>query len=755
VHITSSTPVAVYALNQYPATTDATNILPASVLGNNYYLFSYMPVKVPFDEDKDEERVDRFDAYGVIATQNTTRVYRNGLLSAALNRGEVYYYTSDTDMTGAYITSDRPTAIFCLNQNTYIPEGYEAADHLFQQLAPVNTWGKNFFAPVSWRGRDIVRIMASQNGTNITQTGGSIRNVQGGQTTLTNLNAGQWVELEISLFNSGCYISADKPVGVCTYLTSTRYNTPAGQSNPSIAWLPPLEQKARSALIAPFIPVGITRLNAHYALVITPTATRNSTTVKTGNGAEQALSGGTWYNNNSAGMSFYSMPLTDETSTYLFTNSEGGLIVMAYGTGRAESYYYPAASAMRSLDAGFYVNDIHYQDLEYETICSQPTHFRAEISGSISTDAGYLRWYINDVEETGATDRLSWSKTLTPGAYRLRMTVRLANNRTTAIEARLTVALINTSINVDNLSICTGTATLNIKNPVQGANYKWYDAAGLTFLDTGTSFTTPVLNNSTGYVVKVEGIACPPNPVAVNVTVSQPPQVAAMEDRYICYGDEITLETIIADGSISWNVPHTTLRPVETADYIVTASRPPCPSVSDTISITVGDSLYIHPHVLPSFKHGQFYKQQLQTNAEAPLFSVISGQLPAGLLMHVVGLISGSAPLGKLQEKNHSFTIQVLDSKGCTTTRSYSWRDELNTPLVFSPNGDDVNDYFMQGCKLVIFDRLGTKIFEGNNGWDGTHNGKPVPNDVYYYILFYIGEDKNEIKRTGSITLLR
>ena len=478
IHITSSNPITVYALNQCYRSTDATNVLPVTALGTEYYQMSYTVV------------FSYRDAYGVIATQDGTRIYRDSTLIGTLNAGQVYYSTSDHDMTGSRITTDKPVAFFAMHQGPQIPEGYPFIDILFQQLAPVNTWGKTFFVPVSWRERDFVRIIASQDGTNITQTGGTIRNVKGGQSTLVNLNAGEWVELEVSLDNNGCYIQADKPVGVCAYLTATRYNDPTDElSDPAQAWLPAIEQKINTALITPFIPNNTTNLSAHYALIITPTSTKNNTTVKIGNGMERRLSGGTWYNNAASGMSFYSFPFPNDTSAYLFTNRKGGLIIMGYGTGTAESYYYLSFSAMRSLDAAFYANDVHYQDFSSEIICTQPLQFRAEIQGDISTNAGYLKWYINNVEEAAARDQLAWTKTLAPGTYQIKIEVLMEDNiMTKTIESILTTATMPTVYVETTPEICgreNGTIFLTVhsENP-STIKYSWVD-----FLDTTSSLS--------------------------------------------------------------------------------------------------------------------------------------------------------------------------------------------------------------------------------------------------------------------------
>ncbi|MCL2133606.1 MAG: gliding motility-associated C-terminal domain-containing protein, partial [Bacteroidales bacterium] len=1426
IHITSSAPVTAYAINIYSATTDASNILPITALGQDYYQISYTPLS------------SRFDAYAVVATQDNTQVFHNGALTATLHTGQVYYRTSSSDMTGVHVTTDKPVAFFAVNHGPNIPAGYSGADCLFQQLAPVNTWGKNFFIPVSWRGKDRVRVMVSQNGTNISQTGGTLVSATGSQMTLTGLSAGEWVELDVSLTNNGCYIQADKPVGVCAYLTGTRYNHSSDNlSDPAQAWVPAIEQSVNTALIAPFMPSGASNLNAHYALLITAAVTQDNTTVAIGGAAPAALSGGQWYDH-SSGYSFYSMPLSSSTASYFFANP-AGLVVMGYGTGTAESYYYLASSAMRDLDIAFYVNEIHHQDLPSEVFTVNLMNFRAEIQETMSSQAGHLKWYINEVEETAAEDLINWSKTLPNGVYQLKMEVLLADNVTvkrlesvliiglsfevetcegydlafetniynggaaptyqwynndllisgatastychtpangdvltciltsnalcaapetvtshtiitlvydkptigtftapssfcagdilnisaptvqdngtavteqgwilggTAITMPCTLTLANhdaalfyravnecgetttdtvylwvgdkpvftsslippdavctgspldltapsvnwnnssatgpgtwtlngdtidsattmsmaydggtltytvandcgitsadtvsvtvlpmpvpsisaypdnvcsggpsiliaevsggtttamtytwydgttsiedtntasytvnnittetnysvdvcnsygcrtlsntytvtvtvnplpvttllvspdvvccgdastltanvlpagltsamtyswyeggtllgvTDINEYNASALTATAdysvqvlnnlgcfwisdTLSIRvNPLpdielsasidelcygeastltaavsggtttsmtytwyKGAevlgsgtaayydlgsltatatysvvvsnengcsdrsntvsitvnslpdiqltvspdelcygaeanlsasvpagsttamSYTWYKgdeelhtnaenyyalgactatayysvvvhntngcsdrsntgtltvnplpaatlsaippevcygatstltanvSAGLTpsmsytwykgteFLalteqdeydlgaltstlhysvsilnDKGCTYTSepftlrvnplPVLstvdvnicaassftvtatsdnsNSDTlywysdplytqliikalsfdmagltadnSYYVKVVNIHGCIAQGKVDFTVTQPPQVIAMDDRRICYGEELTLETAFADGDqIVWNMPQTTFRHTASSYYVVTASRPPCPDVQDMVRITVGDSLYISPPALPEFQRNRPYEQQLQSNASSPLFALISGQLPLGISLYGDGTIRGVSAFNQNDPSDYTFTVQITDDYYCVASRTYVLNVAFFVPAVFSPNNDGVNDYFMKGYKLIIFDRLGVKIFEGDDGWDGSCNGKEAPIDTYFYVLFYSDAKEREVKQSGTITLIQ
>jgi len=250
------------------------------------------------------------------------------------------------------------------------------------------------------------------------------------------LQAGQFVELEVSLNNNGCYIQADKPVGICTYLTSARYNSD-GFSDPAQSWLPSLEQMVTHALLAPFVPTGNTAIDEHYALVATPTATKNNTKVSIGGAPATDLSGGSWRDHAAAGMSFYTMPLINSTTSYHFTNQEG-LIVLGYGLGYAESYYYLASSSNSTV--AFYANDIYYRYLPPYAFCTNDIVFRAEVN-EMSTAAGSLKWYIDGVEEVPARDQLTWSKYFPVGEYEIRMDVRFSDGDTATLKSTLNIGV--------------------------------------------------------------------------------------------------------------------------------------------------------------------------------------------------------------------------------------------------------------------------------------------------------------------------
>ncbi len=87
---------------------------------------------------------------------------------------------------------------------------------------------------------------------------------------------------------------------------------------------------------------------------------------------------------------------------------------------------------------------------------------------------------------------------------------------------------------------------------------------------------------------------------------------------------------------------------------------------------------------------------------------------------------------------------------------------DLDAPTGFSPNNSGLNDYFVirglensQTNKLVVFNRQGNEVYREvnyQNDWDGrNHQGTPLPNDTYYYILEV--DNKHEYK--GFIIIRR
>lgn len=82
--------------------------------------------------------------------------------------------------------------------------------------------------------------------------------------------------------------------------------------------------------------------------------------------------------------------------------------------------------------------------------------------------------------------------------------------------------------------------------------------------------------------------------------------------------------------------------------------------------------------------------------------------------------------------------LNVVNPWGCTETAEKTvWLIMESIPNTFTPNEDGVNDRFLKGTKVQIFNSNGIILYEGTEGWDGTYKGKRVAMDTYYYVVYY------------------
>ena len=459
MHIVSDESISVFAINIYRHTTDATNVLPVTNYGKAYRHLTYT--------------TSANDGYTLVAAEDNTQISENGNVIVTLNRGQVYSKYSGGDMTGTLITSDKPIAYFTTNSCVNVPQGVSACDCLFQQQVPVHSWGNRFLVPITKRGKERIRVVASQDGTTITQTGGQI--VSGiGASSLT-LNAGQFVELEAALSNGGCFITSDKPVAVASFLMGLNSPGLYPKGDPAMAFVPPIEQTVMNVAIAPFIEKGNSVIEEHHALIMTPTATKNATTMTIGGGVPKALSGGTWTDNTQSGFSFYSMPLTEETSTYYFENA-AGLSVLGYGLGSYESYYYLAASSARQLNPSFYINDIHFEDANEQTYCAGEFKIKGVAQLQLQSGSGAITWFVDGQERTDARDKLEWTiQSLDlDKPHEIKMVVKTSYNETMTLTTKITVVNPQPLKITGERFICPPAQSVTLKAGDGPARYQWY-----------------------------------------------------------------------------------------------------------------------------------------------------------------------------------------------------------------------------------------------------------------------------------------
>lgn len=111
-----------------------------------------------------------------------------------------------------------------------------------------------------------------------------------------------------------------------------------------------------------------------------------------------------------------------------------------------------------------------------------------------------------------------------------------------------------------------------------------------------------------------------------------------------------------------------------------------------------------------------------------------------------------------------SLTLSTVQIDAIRMIQADTAGGELVVPNVFTPNGDQINDYFevttdgVTVYELTFFTRTGTRIYHSRSPrifWDGRSlEGKELPEGVYYYVIEEVGASE-PFEKAGFIHLFR
>ena len=254
----------VYLVNRANESSDAALAIPEDALGTDYIAMTYTDGNSP----------PQFTVYAVsdnttvtVTSDATLRdssspTYPPGVpISFNLNRGQGRYFYSHRgaeDLTGTLISADLPIGLVNGSGCTYVPFNSFACDHIFEVAQPVSSWGKETIVtdfPYRPAG-SLYRILASQDGTNVTQDGA----------LLATINRGEFFETDVL---PGSHVfSANQPIFVAQFMTSQTYPGNPEIGDPAMAnGVPPAQYQSSYS----FSTVGGNQFAEHFLSVIAKT----------------------------------------------------------------------------------------------------------------------------------------------------------------------------------------------------------------------------------------------------------------------------------------------------------------------------------------------------------------------------------------------------------------------------------------------------------------------------------------------------
>ena len=256
--------IAVFASNRISVSNDAALILPINSLGKEYVVASARGTNY--------SRKSEFAIVGVEDGETEIEIYTQvpaeggaGLITPAhpenggiptiirLKKGEVFQVQADVDLSGTIILGKENSVtgddcqkfavfggnIFSLscgpeqtinskNKDAYASGG---ADHHFEQMKPVQSWGKDYvLVPFQQRTRDIVKVYAWQDSTVIFLDDNiePLHEIKGGEDLgVAILNQGDYIPFYVNASEGGSsgkrkgtFIRANNPIQVAHHCVS-------------------------------------------------------------------------------------------------------------------------------------------------------------------------------------------------------------------------------------------------------------------------------------------------------------------------------------------------------------------------------------------------------------------------------------------------------------------------------------------------------------------------------------------------------
>jgi gliding motility-associated-like protein len=356
----------------------------------------------------------------------------------------------------------------------------------------------------------------------------------------------------------------------------------------------------------------------------------------------------------------------------------------------------------------------------------QPIQFFVSASGTTPFTYQWKKNSIDIPSETSASLELINPTNSDAGTYSCTIT----NACGTITSSNITLTLVakpNAPIGTGSGSCTAASVVLNASGGTNG-NYRWYkdsfDPDGDPIIEIipgaiNSTFTTPVLNNSTNYYVSIANGSCESNLVPVVATIggaacsNQPPVIAATSTN-IAIGGLVTID----------------------------------------LSLLVTDA---------------------DNNLDLTSFEILA--LPSsGAMASIANGILTIDYLGNSFTGIDQLTIQVCDLLGACSQQmveiEVTGELEIEVFNAISPNNDGQNDTFIianidvfpetRKNTVTIFNRWGSKVFEVDDYNNTTNvfkglneNGNELPSGTYFYKIKFHSPQSIQRKTSGYLVLKR
>ena len=433
-----------------------------------------------------------------------------------------------------------------------------------------------------------------------------------------------------------------------------------------------------------------------------------------------------------------------------------------------------------TLDSTAYVFRVTYSNCENAgaNIVFTDTFFVKKLSpnitGIVKTDPGCTPNGSITINATGGVPPLQYSINggttfqssnvftgLAGGTYNI--VVKDASGCTSTSTVTLTVANTVTETVAKTDANCTTGGTITITASGGGAPPYQYSINGGTTWQSSNVFTGLAAGTYNVVTQHIASLCTASQQVTISFTNNL--TMSITDPAPLCRGGSFTPTVVSNATGYSWSpstgvsntaIAMPVITPTQTTTYTLTGTSGTCTiQRSITVNVFAGASANAGPDAV--IFAGDTYQLTATASAGNYLWTPSSGLSSPTILNPV------ASPLATT-----TYTLTVTSPQGCTAT------DQMTLTVVpycvkpmnaFTPNGDGINDLWLitngnclTSATAEVFNRYGAKVFGSNdyhNDWNGTYNGKPLPDGTYYYVITFRLLNGHMQTLKGSVTILR
>ncbi|MFN8358311.1 MAG: PKD domain-containing protein [Candidatus Kapaibacterium sp.] len=710
IRISATKPISVYAFNTLTASTDAAIIIPIATLDDEYRVFS-SPNNTQYRDGSQFSIVS-------IATSTVVEITPTAPIllgtprptgvpfTITLHAGQVYFAQSNGDLTGSKIRvigsgggSCGKVAVFSGTMRTNLPNNSASSgfDHLYEQMMPISSWGKNFILPfLATASKMLVRIIPANTAIPTTITT-SI--APGTLTIAANANF-----LELPNVTSALSLSASQPVSVAIYSMSSTFGYTAGVGDPFLMLIPPIEQRIDRITFNAFVPNTQSGWAQNlYTGIVAPTSQFATTQLDGTNLSTRVPVNSANFTIDGVNYTVATFRVSPGNHT-LVSPPGGSFTATIYGLAQVDSYGMIAGASINNINQQVFINGTKNDTV----VCpGGQVAFRG-----FSTDSAAVlswKWIFHDGQViSNATNVTVFKSFPDTGSFRVNLILEKKNGCAFDTVESIVNVRTNIAITIDSVAGCPS-SVLKVRSLVSGGNapytYAWSAVGADGVIGSKATDSLVVKHDVAGlfsYRLSITDASGCIASKTCTVNYFTPPSIAKLPTVFGCSGEVSNLKPTITNGKAPYTFQWLALN--SSSDSLILSGR----TANTLVVSTLNDGTYTYKLTVTDANGCQdsatitytvVPKPSFANAADNPIVSCLEPNRPPTTIGDKITIAGGVPPYSFSWKEAGGGTSTITGSQ---TTLETQVKPDITTSYVLTVTDNNPNKKCSFDYTLIV-----------------------------------------------------